>query len=83
MLGNGSQLAPEPITEEEKPMSQAMQGYWSRHAASGDPNGAGAFAWPAYDAAGDQNLVLDLELSTQSGLQSDLCDFWDTVVFQL
>jgi para-nitrobenzyl esterase len=34
----------------EQALSDAMIGYWSRFAATGDPNGAGAVAWPLYDA---------------------------------
>ncbi|MCA9771372.1 MAG: carboxylesterase family protein, partial [Myxococcales bacterium] len=29
---------------------EAMQGYWTRFAHTGDPNGGGAVAWPAYAA---------------------------------
>ncbi|MFO0755402.1 MAG: carboxylesterase/lipase family protein [Byssovorax sp.] len=68
------------LDAEEQKLSKAMVGYWSRLAASGDPNGKDALAWPAYDAAGDQNIVLDLMLSTQSGLSKDDCDFWDGIL---
>lgn len=80
VFGNPGQLLPKAPNEEEAPMSQAIMGYWSRHAATGDPNSKAGLAWPSYDTASDQNIVLDLELSVQSGLQKDLCDFWDGVV---
>ena len=65
---------------EDQALSKAMIGYWSSHSLTGDPNGEGAFAWPSYDAATDTNLVLDLTLSTQSGLKKDACDFWDGIL---
>jgi hypothetical protein len=43
----------------EAALSDAMDGYWSRLAATGDPNGAGAVAWPRYDAGTDPVLLLD------------------------
>lgn len=79
VFGNPGQLLPKAPNEEELPMSQAMMGYWSRLGASGDPNGGDAFVWPKYDAATDENIVLDLTISKQSGLKKDLCDFWDTI----
>lgn len=57
----------------------AMQAMWTRFAATGDPNGAGA-AWPAFDRAGDRHLVLDTALTASSGHKAAACDFWDGVV---
>jgi para-nitrobenzyl esterase len=67
------------LTDTEQPLSDAMVAYWSRFARGGDPNGAGAAAWPTYDATGDTNLVLDLTLGTLSGYKKARCDFWDSV----
>jgi para-nitrobenzyl esterase len=61
----------------EQDLSRAMIGYWSRMAATGDPNGDGGFAWPKYDATADSHMVLDLTLSTGTDLKKDVCDFWD------
>jgi para-nitrobenzyl esterase len=79
VFGNPGQLAPQPLTEEELALSAVIMGYWSRHAAFGDPNGDGAFPWPAYDAQTDENVVLDLEVSKQAGLKKEVCDFWDSL----
>jgi para-nitrobenzyl esterase len=79
VLGVPSQLLPFSITAEEQPLVDAMMGYWYRHAASGDPNGEGAVAWPRYAADSDEHLVLDLTISTGSNLRKELCDFWDGV----
>ncbi len=79
VLGNPQQLIPKPLTDDELTLSAAMMGYWSRHAEAGDPNGKDAFAWPKYDEATDEDIVLDLTISKESGLTKDLCDFWDTI----
>lgn len=68
------------LDEEEQALSKAMIGYWSRHALSGDPNGEGALAWPSFELGSDTHLVLDLQLSTASGLKSADCDFWDGIL---
>jgi para-nitrobenzyl esterase len=73
-----------PLANAELPLSMAMQGYWSRFAAAGDPNAhdasATTVAWPAYAAASDTDLQLDLTIATQTGLRKDACDFWDGLV---
>jgi len=65
------------FTPEQKQLSSVMQSYWFNMAKSGDPNSAGAAAWPKYDPVSDESIVLDLTLSTQAGLKKDHCDFWD------
>ena len=62
----------------EGALSDTMVGYWTRMAAQGDPNGAGAPVWPAYDAAADLTLVLDdIVHATPAGVRTAPCDFWD------
>jgi para-nitrobenzyl esterase len=61
------------------PVSQAIQGYWTRFAATGDPNGAGAVAWPPYTRAGDEHLTLDAEIAAGTGHKAAQCDFWDAL----
>jgi carboxylesterase type B len=56
-----------------------FQGYWSRLALAGDPNGEGAPDWPAFTAASDAHLVLGDTVSASTGLGADHCDFWDTI----
>jgi len=65
------------IGDEERPTSDAMVGYWSRFAATGDPNGEAAVKWPRYDGAGDAHIVLDTTIAAGSGLGRTVCDFWD------
>jgi para-nitrobenzyl esterase len=79
VFGNHTQLLAMSPTEAEKPLLQSMQGYWGRMAATGDPNGDGAFTWPKYDASTDEHVVLDLTTSKGSGLKKTDCDFWDSL----
>jgi para-nitrobenzyl esterase len=53
-----------------------LLGYWSRFAASGDPNGAGAVSWSRV-GAGDPLLRLDAVVSQVSGWRNAECDFFD------
>src|SRR5678815_3325515 len=61
----------------ELALSDQIVGYWVRFAASGDPNGAGAPAWPVYDVASDPAIVLDDAIAATPGAGMDSCDFWD------
>jgi para-nitrobenzyl esterase len=67
------------LSVEDQPLVDAMQGYWTRFAATGDPNGGEEPSWPTYNEEADQHQVLDLEVRTESGLRSDRCDFWDGI----
>jgi len=66
-------------TDEDRAIARLMAGYWARFAATGDPNGAGAPAWPRYTAASDQHLVLDAAPRVAGQLRRDQCDTWDAV----
>ncbi len=77
IFGNG--LVGTQLTDTEQPLADNMIAYWTRFARTGNPNGAGAPAWPAYDTAGDKNVVLDLPIGTLAGYKKARCDFWDTV----
>lgn len=69
------------LSDEDLPLSAAIQGYWSRFAATGDPNGGDAVAWPSYDEASDEHLTLDLVIAAGSGHKDEVCDFWDGIPF--
>ncbi len=79
VFGRPSLLLPQPLTDDEIVLSNAMMGYWSRLAAGGDPNGKNAIVWPKYDAAKDETLELTLAISSKANVNKELCDFWDTV----
>jgi para-nitrobenzyl esterase len=66
----------DPPTEIDRQIAAAMQGYWTRLAASGDPNGGDAVVWPRYADASDERLNLDAEISAVSGFRRTECEFW-------
>lgn len=53
-----------------------VEGYWSRFAATGDPNGGSAVAWPKWTSS-DPYAVLNAPVTTATSLRSKQCDFWD------
>jgi para-nitrobenzyl esterase len=61
-------------------VADALQGYWTRFAKTGDPNGDGATPWPTFDVAGDRHLVIDASTVEGAGYKSATCDFWDALV---
>jgi para-nitrobenzyl esterase len=63
----------------EVPLEQAIEGYWAAMAATGDPNGGGRLEWPLYQVPPEPDLVLDLPLSTETGLDASACAFWDAL----
>jgi para-nitrobenzyl esterase len=67
-----ARLKPDP---EDEQLSEQMMGYWTRFARTGDPNGEGAFQWPAYDAEGERYLILNAPLSVGQHLRQEWCDF--------
>jgi para-nitrobenzyl esterase len=70
---------PMPVrTPAQQDLADAMVGYWTRFAHSGDPNSAGAPAWPAYTAMSDQFQSLQQSMPTaKTGFAVDhKCAFW-------
>jgi para-nitrobenzyl esterase len=58
----------------DRRLAAAIMGYWTRFATDGDPNGAGAAAWPRYDATSDQNIGFGDQISTNTQLEQSHCD---------
>jgi para-nitrobenzyl esterase len=76
----GNPLTPTP---ESQAVSDAMNAYWARFAATGDPNWDGAPAtWPVYgpdpDSA-DRRLQLDPEWQVLEGFRSEDCAMWQSL----
>jgi para-nitrobenzyl esterase len=65
-------------TGDDKQLSDAMGGYWTRFAETGDPNGDSAVMWPRYDTS-DTAMILDVPLKTSTGLLQKHCDALDAL----
>jgi len=68
--------APYTPTAAELALAETMMGYWSRFAATGDPNGAGATQWPRYDSSTDAMLQIDDVQTAIDGYHTSRCDFF-------
>ncbi|MEO2169277.1 MAG: carboxylesterase/lipase family protein [bacterium] len=68
------------VTEDARPLHDAMLRYWTRFAAAGDPNGESADTWPAFDNASEEFMVLDSPLAIGTGYRQERCDFWDSIL---
>ena len=66
-------------TDVDQAVSGAMRVYWSRMAATGNPNGGGSFNWPLYTNETKQHLVIDEELSLGADLRGPYLDFWESL----
>ena len=80
VFGNFSGLnVPYTPTTAELTLSNDMMGYWSRFAATGDPNGAGAVTWPPYDASTDSMLQIDDTQVAINWYNNAQCDYISTI----
>ena len=67
VFGNADQVPQVTPTAADISLSQAIMGYWTNFAATGDPNGQGLPVWPAYTGEGDQYQELGETIATGSG----------------
>jgi para-nitrobenzyl esterase len=75
-------VGPYTPTAAEVTFAGQMMGYWTRFAATGNPNGAGAVQWPAYDSTTDAMLQLDDTFVQINGYHNPQCDYLATLPFQ-
>jgi len=78
-LSRGGRAGAVEPDDEDRALSEAMMGYWVRFAATGDPNGEGAPAWPRHGARADASLEFGDEILSRTGVSRDVCDFFDRV----
>ena len=65
------------FTEVDAGLSETMRAYWIRFAATGDPNGPGLPAWPAFEPGSDRYQELGDAVSVGHGLHVAGADLWD------
>jgi para-nitrobenzyl esterase len=70
----GNRLAWLPREQVDDRLSAAMMGYWTRFAATGDPNGGGAPEWPRFTAERHRALELGTEIRAIGGVHDEVCD---------
>jgi para-nitrobenzyl esterase len=63
----------------ELELSDQIGGYWTRFAATGNPNGGRALEWPAY-ARDAKYLELETPIAERSGFRNEACEFWRRVM---
>jgi len=67
-------------TNEDRMLSAAVQGYWTRFAQSGDPNGQGATGWPLAGQNADDLLALDTTIAAKTDPWKDDCAFFESLI---
>ena len=73
------------LNEDDLSLFAAISTYWTRFAASGNPNGDddGTISWPAFShsngngSGASKYLVLDWPLREDKRLREEHCDFWE------
>jgi para-nitrobenzyl esterase len=63
--------------EVDEELADAMADYWVRFAATGNPNGDGAVAWPVYDGAARAHIVFGDEIVTAAGVRAEQCRLFE------
>jgi len=83
VFGNLSQiyysLIPYTPTVDEVALSNETMDYWTRFAATGNPNGVGKRTWLPYDAKHDNIFQLDVTKRTINGYHNNRCDYLDSL----
>jgi para-nitrobenzyl esterase len=79
VFGHPSQLGRASFVGADETLHQVVQGYWTRFATAGDPNGEGAPMWPLYTNAGDADLRLDVMPQSETGASAATCTFWESL----
>ncbi len=78
------------LTGADLALSQSIGGYWTRFAATGNPNvdDPSVLHWPAFKhptgggRGADQFLVLDVTIQEDKRLRESPCDFWEPYFFR-
>jgi para-nitrobenzyl esterase len=66
-------------TPGERALGEATIAFWYNLAATGDSNRPSLPWWPPYDPATDPFLRLEDPITSETGVRSAQCDFWDSL----
>ncbi|HPO15304.1 MAG TPA: carboxylesterase/lipase family protein [Candidatus Hydrogenedentes bacterium] len=69
-------------TPADRRLSRAMQEYWVRFAATGNPNGGENPLWPAYDGDTDQNIEFNDPITIDAQLLRQQVDVFTPVILE-
>ena len=70
----GNRLGWLPHEPADDQLSATMMEYWTRFAATGDPNGGSQLKWPKYRTEASQSIELGPTVRVVNGLKGDACD---------
>jgi len=70
----GNLTAVSGMTADDRALSSQVVGAWTRFAATGDPNAAGAASWPPNTTASDAYLEIGEPIQAGTGLHASTCD---------
>jgi para-nitrobenzyl esterase len=71
------------LNQDDLALFGAMSGYWTRFAATGDPNGSDSVSWPRFThpsghgRGASRHIVFDWPVREGERLREDQCDFWE------
>ena len=65
------------LTDEDEALTEAMGLYWTNFAKTGDPNGAGLTAWPAWSPHSDQWMTFNPSIEVETGIRADKLDIME------
>ena len=64
----------------DREISDQLTSYWTNFAKTGDPNGAGLPAWPAYDSRSHDALLIGSDTAATTGVRQAKLDSFDRVL---
>lgn len=71
------------LNQDDLALFGAMSGYWTRFAATGDPNGGDSVSWPRFTHPSGEGrgaspyVVFDWPVRESERLREEQCDFWE------
>jgi para-nitrobenzyl esterase len=77
---NGSYSRQVAWTDADRKLADVMSTYWVNFATSGDPNGAGVPAWPAFEAKNERVLTVGDAITVTPVPNATALDAWDAVL---